>query len=258
MRAAQLDLLLTSLNRNAPKLLKNRTVIWKATSQKHVAAYHQCEDEHPDVAFHRETDFRKQVSRVVGASANHTAFFCDDDIVYRRQTELVQPGNFLNTHSDVLTVSLRLAKKASHCYSMDRPQRVPALQWRQGMYVWDWSTAQYDWGYPGSLDGNVWRSNQLRALMHGGVWDSPNSLEEHLNHTASRSNLHYAGCYKQSLLIGNPTNLVNATHKNRHGTLHPSSVDALNERYLQGKRLRVQDLLIEDVRSAHHEVDLAA
>lgn len=255
-RASQLHLLLTSLATNAPSLLDKVTVIWKASDQKHLAAYHLCEDEHPEVLFQRETDFRKQVERALAASGRHTAFFCDDDICWRYQTELVAPGNFLSTYPEVLTVSLRLGLKHDECYPLRCAQRLPKFMWRSGLYAFSWATADKDFAYPGSLDGNIWRSHQLRALIHGGAWNSPNSLEEWLNAQASRSSLSLMGCYKKSLLLGNPINVVQNTHPNRHGETHGALAEVLNDRYLAGERLRVEDLKFPVVRAAHVEVDL--
>lgn len=255
-RAAQLHLLLQSLTVNAPTLLDRVTVIWKATDQKHLKAYHLCEDEHPEVLFQRETDFRRQVEREVAKAGRHTCFLVDDDIFWRRHTELVAPGNFLNQHPDALTVSLRLGLKHTECYPLQCKQRLPKFMWRAGMYAFSWSSAQYDYGYPGSLDGGIFRTNQLRALIHGGSWSSPNTLEEWLNAQATRSSLALIGCYKKSLLLGNPVNIVQSTHPNRHGEEHGVLAETLNDRYLAGERLRVDDLCFPEVRAAHVEVDL--
>ena len=258
-RPAQLDLLLTSLYRNAPLLVKNLTVLYTHDTTDFKEGYRRLRLEHPNVSFIHETNFATQVRWTLECSpTKFFMFLCDDDIFYRYLTEQMYPGRFLLAHPEVLSVSLRLGKGLKTCYSMNTPQKEPALRWANGMYVWRFPDKDGDWSYPGSLDGDVWRTNHLRVMLQGGEWRSPNELESHLNWMARGAKLKQMACYKQSLLIGNPANSVQrSVSENRNTRLESMSPERLNQLFLDGRRLRVENLRIGAVRAVHHEVDLA-
>lgn len=256
-RAPQLNLFLQSLWRNGQRLADKKIVLWTVSEPRFRTAYKTCEDEHPDVLFVRERDFARQTREIVENATTPTFMLCvDDDVFYRPFSERITPGGFLMAHSDVLTVSLRLGKNTSFCYPLEEAQKVPPMTWRHGMFVFPWRKSQHDFSYPGSIDANVWRKSHLRLLLREGLWDSPNTLEEHLNREASRSTIPLIACYKQSLIFGNPVNVVQSTHPNRNGASFPRSVKDLNDGYLRGERLRVENLKVGTVRAAHHEVEL--
>lgn len=128
------------------------------------------------------------------------------------------------------------------------------------MEVFRWADAVDDWSYPGSLDGHVFRKDQLRYLVSAGEWDSPNSLEDHLSLACRRTTTTpLMACYRTSLLLGNPVNRVQTSHiKNRAGEQFPVDTFRLNADFLAGRRLLVQNLQFTDVRAAHCEVALEA
>ncbi len=259
-RAAQLDLLLQSLAHNAPDLFKRIVILFTHSSSSFRRGYQICMDEHDHkVLFIKERDFRRQVLELVGRADKHVAFLCDDDILYRWMAEPTLPETFLSLRSDVLCVSLRLGKNTKMCYPLNRAQAQPRFTHRTGLETFKWAGADGDWGYPGSLDGHVFRKDQLRYLLSEGNWDSPNTLEDHLNQACRRTTLTpFMACYPRSLLVGNPVNRVQSSHPNRVGQMFPRDPFRLNEAYLAGRRLRVQDMVFPTIRAAHVEVALEA
>jgi hypothetical protein len=257
-RPAQLDLLLSSIASNAPSLFKQVTVLYHPANRAFLAGYRALIPEHPAVKFRREKDFPAQVRHLVEHSTATVAFLCDDDIVWRWMVEPMLPSQFLAAHSDVLCVSLRLGKGLTDCYPLRRKQAQPNFVWRHGMNVWKYASADGDYSYPGSLDGDCFRRDHLRLLIRDGDWASPNELEEHLTRECRRTELPLMACYGKSLVVGVPANRVQDSHPNRHGDMFPLGAEELNREFLAGRRLRVENLSIGDVRAAHHEVDLTA
>jgi hypothetical protein len=256
-RACQLDALLRSLGRHAPGLTPV-TVLWKAVDDAFRAGYDLCRSEHPDVAFVPESDFRADVLAWLRGK-RLCAFAVDDDVVYGPVSREV-PAAF--DDPVVLAFSLRLGSNCSWCYALNREQPVPALRKADGYVVWDWTTAELDFAYPGSLDLHVFRARDLRAVVSPSSFANPNQLEDvlvrQLGRRAKRRRRprRLLASYEQSRVFGCPVNRVNASHPNRFATSVALPTESLNNRYLAGERVDLDALDYADIRSAHHELQL--
>jgi hypothetical protein len=256
-RACQLDALLRSLDRHAPGLTPV-TVLWKAADDAFRAGYDLCRSEHPDVAFVVEDDFRADVVAWLQRK-RLCALAVDDDVVYGPVG-----GEARRAFDDpeILAFSLRLGSNCTRCYALDREQPVPELRETDGYVVWDWTTAELDFAYPGSLDLHVFRAEDLRAVVSGASFSNPNGLEDvlarHLRSRAKRRRRprRLLASYKQSRVFGCPVNRVNSSHPNRFGTTIALPTAELNSRYLAGERVDLDVLDYADIRAVHHELHL--
>ncbi len=253
-RPAQLDLLIRSMKQRAKGLFAQTHVLCRASTAGYEEGYRLCADYHRTVVFKRESDFRVDVNLLLRTGSDYSAFLCDDDVFWRPMGLDARPDDFLLLHPDVLTVSLRLGHNTVHCYPLDCPQMPPLFE-RRSLNVWEWPQGECDFAYPGSLDGNVWRRDQLRVLVLDGTWSNPNSLEDALNAACRQTLLSKVACYDRSYLVGNPVNSVqDAYHVNRHGETHNYGVADLNERFLAGERLALPSP--REVNAAHQELPL--
>lgn len=254
-RAAQLDLLLRSIKKNfAPKFFYHIDVLWTASDKDFKQGYKKCKIEHKGFAqFWEERNFQYQVTDLVCRGSRSICFFCDDDIVYRPFTQK-NPDYFLLKHADVISVSLRLGLHTNTCYPLRRIQQWPAFVDREGVNVWAWGDADGDFGYPGSLDGHVFRRDQLHTLVDGD-FHNPNTLEEVIVRNC-RGRQPLLACYDKSTVVGNPVNRVNETHiSNRFGESFYLSPEDINDAYLNGGRLKPH-ILSSKINAAHHEIEL--
>lgn len=234
-RAMQLDLLLTSLSRNAPGLF-DVTVLWASRLMQE--SYAICAAEHPDVTFIEEDGLTYQVRSLVGDKL--VAFFTDDDVLYERMS-VVPP-----LREKWICLSLRLGMNTNYCYPLDRAQATPLST------QWEWRRADGDFAYPMSLDGHIFRANDL--LPHLGHFTTPNWLEVMLVKAAPRIDRPLMAAYPHSRLVNIPVNRVQDEMPNRNGNYH--SVQELNDRYLQGQRIDLDALDFSDIRAAHQEIPL--
>lgn len=259
-RAAQLDLLLRSITARAPFLFNKVSVIYTASSSTFNDGYEVCRKQHPQVHLLPQGDFEEQVMLMLNLNfaSNEVCFLCDDDVFTRVFSEPA-PSHLLKENRDVLCVSLRLGTNTTECYPLRRAQEDP--EWTLAMKdlrFWVWYMADADWGYPGSLDGHVFRRETLRAILSNTSFANPNSLEDVLNrecHKLSRSYPRMV-CYENSLITGVPVNIVNNTHGNRNGETHPRDPEDLNNRYLNGERLSLETFSRRKVTGAHTELAL--
>lgn len=239
-RPMQLDLLLTSLERNAPGLF-DVSVIWFSNNEEFQDGYAICAQEHPGVRFLLEDGLTYQVRHLL-RDGGLVTFFTDDDVLYRRLPYIayMPPG--------VLCFSLRLGRNTTHCYPHDRRQRVP----RQ--LVWRWEGADGDFGYPCSLDGHIFRAEDILPLIEN--FSTPNWLEVMLMKSAKKIRRGFMACHPLSHLVGIPLNRVQEEMPNRNGAIYPYSVQELNHRYLMGERIALEALDFSDIRGAHQEIPL--
>lgn len=241
-RAAQLELLLTSLKQNFAEFEDaDVVVLYKATSREFDDGYSILKNEWPKVSFLDDNlagSFRPTLVQTLSIRPdNPFTMFLVDDIVFRDSFSINDPV-FNNLGSpDMLAVSLRLYDKITHCYATDTPSPLPNFTMGN---VWKWSTGHGDWGYPMSVDGNVFRTFLINHLLKEVVplFDNPNTFEAVLNHPIVKQHLpSYMCCYKEkSKLINNPANRVQDLFQNR--TTGAFTAEEINESFLAGKRLR--------------------
>lgn len=249
-RPMQLDLLLRSLELNGGGIFSPMHVIWHSTTKYFSEGYKICESEHTRVQMEIEEELSLQVQALLRGT-EHTAFFTDDDVLYRPLPDL-SPLPM----DSWLCFSLRLGLNTTWCYPHQRRQGVPRLVHGGSLLAWNWWNADGDFGYPSSLDGHVFRTETLRrSLADLPVVMSPNGIEEHLI-AALAYELKPMGSYRESHLVGLPLNRVNTTNPNRNGEVYPYDVDALNIHYLMGDRIKIDALDFRNVQGAHQEMEL--
>jgi len=250
-RAAQLDLLLTSLQQLAPELFRPLSVIWRATEIGFRDGYGICAHEHPEAQFVEEKDLVGQV-RVLVSEGQFVTFFTDDDVLFRTAGE---PERLLAKHDAAICFSLRLGMNTTHCYPLRRRQERPQFAQRDGVLVWDWESADGDFGYPGSLDGHVFRAATVRSLVESASYWNPNWLEDALMGGMRSIGKPLMACYPESCLVSVPANKVTESHLgNRNGEEHPVTTSELQSRYVSGERIDLAAMDFGPVCGAHHEL----
>lgn len=249
-RACQLDLLLTSLDRNGGGLFDVR-VLYQATTTDHQAGYDLCRTRFPDVHFQLEgCSPVLDVSRLL-EGADIECFFTDDSVLYRPIPLPFPP----KAGDGVLCLSLRLGGNTSWCYPYGRAQTLPEFDEVDGIFRWDWKKSDGDFGYPASVDGHLFRGPSLHtALLHCPPKSNPNQMEEHLVKYFQGDRRNMMASYNHSVLVGLPLNVVTSTHRNRNAASHHP--DDLNSSYLRGKRIQLDALDFTGVRGAHQEIGL--
>lgn len=259
-RPAQLDLLLRSIEARAPQLFKPPTVLYTSNAPEYKRGYKLCEKQHNKVYFIEQQDFQQQVLYMLNNGAREEIMFlCDDDLFIRPFIDAPNPTYILKMNQDVLCVSLRLGRNTVECYPLRRIQKPPEIMMgiKDARY-WNWTDSDADWGYPGSLDGNIFRRETLRAILAEAEFSNPNSFEDQLQYATLKLKSVYPlmACYENSLLTGVPVNIVNQTHGNRNGEIHPRDPMDLNYRYLKGERLTLGSFSKRQVTGAHTELAL--
>ena len=248
-RACQLDLLLTSLERNGSGMF-DVAVVYLPTTVDHLHGYWLCQSRFPGVRFLLDENDRVHLAANVFTDGHdYACFFTDDSVLYRK----VIPSIFFGSKG--LCFSLRLGENTTWCYPYARTQERPRFIKGRTVRAWEWPGADGDFGYPASVDGHVFRSGDLvTALNSCPERVNPNQIEEHLVKHFQNDTRTVMTSYPQSCLVGIPANIVTDTHRNRHA--HGPTPDDLCASYLSGKRLDLDAMDFTDVRGAHQDIEL--
>ncbi|MBD2771528.1 glycosyltransferase family 4 protein [Iningainema tapete] len=253
-RACQLELLLRSFKKYFTEWEQaEKTVIYKAEHHTLEQGYQLCQKLHPEFSYVSEssTPFKQATSNAINEN-NALTMFLVDDIVFKEQFSLQDP-EFKQFSNDlkILCLSLRLYPKVNYCYVINRHVSVP--QFREDG-VWRWVDSEGDWGYPMSLDGNIFSTPIIQCLTENLQFYNPNSFEILMARNAKYlENTPFMLCYQEnSKLLNIPANKVQDTCPARFGNL--ITPEELNQRFLNGERILLEPFIYQQNNAVHVEL----
>ena len=214
-RAMQLDALLRSMDLyfNDLSLV---VVLWRATSKGHRACYQVLQDERisPKYFFAEEVDFKKQTEWMV-RTADEIVFLVDDDIFYKPVPKFTK----LNTGE---TRSLRLGDNVNN---------------------------KAHFNYTISVDGNIFRRQDILPYMEEIDYTNPNELEGRL--------VPYQHNFKmlttEQYLIGVPHNRVSDSSGCKFTGDYGE--DDLAEMFINGRRIDIESMDYSNIRGVHSNIN---
>lgn len=255
-RAAQLDLLLRSLKYNFKEFDSCKIhVLYDSSEEDFYKGYLLLsEDKNLCVNVEFVSDklygtFRESLLKILNLK-NELSMFLVDDIIFKSSFSLSDKEiEFVKNNEQIIAHSLRLWNGINHCYATNKPNSIPAFVKR---YIWNWTSAEGDWGYPMSVDGNIYRTKFIFDKIKEINFRNPNQLEANLAATADRTK-QYMSCYvEESKLLNVPANIVQTTFSNRHGNI--IDVKELNNNFLSGKKLSFEHILNCSNNTVHVEL----
>jgi len=147
--AAQLNIFLESVNKNAPGVF-DLNIIIKGTEEYFDEAYGRVVDDKrfSHVNFERETDdFREQVVENLNSKHDYACFFLDDNIIYK-VIKLEDITSQIEADDDVVCFSLRLGENTTKCYTLGAENVLNDIEDCGDFMKWDWTLHYLDFGYP--------------------------------------------------------------------------------------------------------------
>jgi hypothetical protein len=119
-----------------------------------------------------------------------------------------------------------------------------------GLFSWKWQDGESDWGYPLSVDGNLFLRNEMLFLFESLQFSSPNTLEAAMQIFAELYIQRQGICFDLPRLVNIPCNVVQRDFANRHGVL--SALDLL-KKWQNGLAIDIAPL--ENLRAESVHVD---
>lgn len=232
-------------------------VLYKPSGDPFAAQYAILQSRFPGVSFLLQSDFKTQLLDVV-RNCTYILFLVDDNIFVADFT-IADPVAALAANPDALGFSLRLGANTTYCYSRDRNQQLPAFSFAApNIMEFDWTTAQYDFGYPLELSSSLYRSTDLLPLLQQLDFDNPNILEDRLAANASlfAQTKPALLCCERSVAFCNPINKVQSVFSNRSALDGACSPRKLAELFDRNLLIDVRKYSGFVPNACHHEVKL--
>jgi len=235
-RPMQLDLVLTTNQKNCLEWEnQEEVVLYKTSNQRFEDAYSKVMADHPSVRFLKETNFKKDLVKLL--KDKEFVLFVVDDTIFLKKYSLDTAALLLDTIKNALGYSLRLGKNTDYCYPMRRPNFIPPLQvYSQNICQYDWTKVHTgDFGYPLEVSSSIYRVGDLLHLLKTSDYGSPNSLEWQLSLSLQKfRHLNMLLCCETSVAFANPVNKVQEENNNRFGGNPAYSQETLLELYEKG------------------------
>jgi hypothetical protein len=254
-RASQLHLLLNSLFKNAPYLF-NINVLYTYSNEEFEKGYELlkdiCKTNLWNVNFVKESNFKEDLMTLIKSDYKYTTFFTDDDVLFK-EIDYETIDNSMQK-DDIFCFSLRLGKNTIYCYSENQKNQIVISEENDRTISWDWQKSWYDFGYPLSVDGHVFRTKEIIKLSKSLNFKSPNTYEGSLQiyETFPRNLME---SYKESKLVGVPVNIVNDSHPNLNAQKFVFTAKELNEKFLMGTKVCLEGIDFSNIIGAHQELE---
>lgn len=229
-RPCQLDLLLGSIEQHVPRDLRMHwSIIYRWSHPSYQHGYSLVQEDYPWARWVPEEDFRTDLLAIVKQPTTGLMFFVDDDVLLTSFALDQAAVRVFFADDSMACLSLRMHPRVSWCHPKHIHTPPPVLQ---PGYRWRWQGMLGDWGYPMSLDGHLFRSDDLLPLLAQLPFHNPNSLEAAL--AGAPIPKPWMACYPFPRVVNIPCNRVQNSALNRHMGYDPAE---MNERYLAGERL---------------------
>ena len=235
-------------------------VIFQATSPGHREAYDDLRSifagrEVTFISQESPTSFRQDLISALERIETKKLFFLVDDIIF---TGRIDSRDWAKFDTDRFIPTLRLGLNLKRCYTLQQEQPLPPML--SGLIsdgdkiVWDWKEGKADWGYPLSVDGNLFASAEILAMTRLVSFSAPNSYEEALQEFRPVFQERRGIAFRKSRIVNVPCNKVQVENRNICGTLHQ---DLLLAKWQEGLCIDVEKLYGIENTSAHEEIPLS-
>lgn len=260
-RAAQLHLCLESLS-NGLHIFDTISVLYHASNDSFEAGYEQVRKQYfQNVRLIEQEVYYDNIIELINGGHSLTAFFTDDDILFRPIP--VSRNNIEDLFDDnepLGTLSLRLGLNTVIQDPYIGSEAVPPssgfhhfgkfIAWR-----WEDCPSYGNFGYPLSVDGHIFRTNELKKILLECKFNDPNQQEVAMQHNMKMLPPIMTS-FEHNVLVNTPLNRVQGTCLNRAGEKHGQSAEDMNTRYLNGEKLDFGSIDFSNIRGCHQELEI--
>lgn len=247
-RAAQLHLFLDSIIQNAP-IFESIDVIYKADKLFN-PAYDMLKIEFPHVNWIEEKDFRSDtISCLKGKFILPTV---DDSIFYQKFDKNIIVKALEENFTFVLGVGLNTTFHWLGQWNIKMPHFIE----KEGYLSWDWKELKQpsEFNCPFMITSNIYKTEEFKKYVELINFGSPNTLEQQLQ--INFKNVGNMCCFKESVLVNMPINRVQNEANNLFGLSHGYDEIILNKRYIDRKRIKLNQIDFSNIIGMHQEFQI--
>lgn len=261
-RALQLYALLESMKKYTNFNLSNVVVLAAYKEQDHFESLKTLKRDFGEVKFLFETNFQNQTKMLMAEiQTNYMVFITDDDL-FKKQVNVSDALTVMNQRESILTFSLRHGTHLNFCYPVQQPQKVPQSlkEISKDVIVWRYKGESWDWNYPLSVNGHIFRTNKIKEIVFGigNNWKAPNSFEGELQnampHLINKGDTSEMASFVESSVFNIPFNKVQTENANIAGT--SATPEFLLQKWNEGSKIDISKYEGLKNISAHQEVPL--
>jgi len=261
-RACQCDLTLFSLLENASNIFDSIHVLYTFSNDKYELGYRKLVKKwKKHINFIKQQNFKDDLIRLTRSTSLLTSYFTDDDILYRKVND-VKPIMSIMNNNTIATFSLRLGLNLEiQDWHRQTPIVKPAYTTNQiydmDVIMWNWRTLpnHTNFAYPLSVDGHIFRTNDISNLIDKFDYDNPNSFEGRIQQFNNKIADRMAS-FSHSVLVNTPINRVQETCTNLAGVQYGISSEFLNQCWLDGFSIPYQEINFNNIVGCHQELEL--
>ena len=244
-RPIQLDALLTSYYKycNDPCSI---TVLYNTSNKSFQKEYDELKIIHSNVIFIKEINFRRDLIHQLKNIKTEFIFFAVDDMIFIRKfflSEIIKKMNFQTIFS------MRLGSRINWCETCQIAMNPNFSEF--GNFIgWKWSNNNFDWGYRFSVDGNVFKTNEVLCLTESLNFKAPNSYEGLMNGFLLFKLKRKGICYSEPVVVNLVLNKIQieSEYNNLFGEI---SVEGLLLYWREGYRFDVKKISEFNFNSVH-------
>lgn len=268
-RAAQLSLLLESIDKLGWRKHFYTKVIYLSSNQEYEKGYELCRKIYPWVNYQSERgpeDYKPGYKNEAGLQSElnmamltlrNIPFQClsTDDMVFYR-TSNGDLNNVLESLPENGVFSLRLGfNTIVQDYHLQSKQPCLHKYVDKGDYI-AWNPNDYNaymnYGYPLAVDCHVLRTEKMRDLCKRFTWKTTNELES--GWQKYRHEITELCSFKQSVALNIPCNSISGI--TRAGEKYPYDTRILNDNFLAGRKLSLENIMKHEIIGCHQEIEL--
>lgn len=253
-RSLQLELFIRSFNKYVIDSEKySINVLYTFSDNDFKKGYDILIDEYSNIKFIKEDNFKLNLLNIINTLEDYTVFFVDDNVFKNKIDFYDEQEKIFKDDLSILCRSLRLHPRLKRCYPMNLTYtKTPSFNKINNSLIFDWRGQQGDYGYPMSLDGHIFRTNEILPYINNLNYNNPNSLEAILSINPNFTKK-YMICYDKSIIVNNPCNIVQTNNSNLHGDQDSKK---LNLDFISGKRISLSNIDGIDNISCHQEIKI--
>jgi hypothetical protein len=265
-RACQLELLLRSIDKNCPDLFDEIVILWNFSNQHYIAGYQKLQeiydlsDKHSFLCEDNQDtcldNFGDETVRLIKGSRDHVCLLTDDTVFYRPfEFKGKFVDQFLQEEKSVFSLRLGYNTVIQNIHAQPKTYQ-PYLHFRleeDGLLSWkprDYNCLN-NYGYPFSIDGHIYNTEFLSSLVSQFTFNNTNQLESRLFDYRHYVNKMYS--FIESCCVNVPIN--NMSNFTVAGKFFPLSTKELNTAFLNGKKIRLEDVEKVKIKGCHQEIN---
>jgi len=254
-RACQLNLLLDSIKHNSGLLFDKINILFKADNPEYNDGYLKVIGEYGGVNFLKETDFRRDLIKLIDDNFEVTTLMVDDAVMFKqvltRKIDIIKP-----VVEDNIIFSLRLGENCNYSHPANLYYKLAEHETIGEYIIFDYTKQQVgDFRYPLSTDGHIYNTMLIKELLIETNFSNPNTLEANLQRFVFTDLIpNTLKCFIESKLVSIPANLVNDTFRNRHGLIYGVSEKELNDKFLHGEKIDMYSMDFSNINGPHKEI----